>query len=228
MPSGFGIADTSATKLGIVLKCDTMGSVEAISALLSKLKLPDVELKLIHAGVGSINKQDVLVAITGSKLILGFEVGLSPKLEQWIKEKGVEVRLYNVIYKLVDDLMDISRRVGPVEPEETVTGKCKVIATFKTDKGVIIGCEVQEGTVQVGKTFRIVTAMGPVHSARIDSLQVEKNQVKEAKQGQQVGVKVTGYMGAKIGDFIECFETTASKKKVWSPQGKIVHKEMSN
>ncbi|MFZ2445548.1 MAG: hypothetical protein WAW37_04255 [Syntrophobacteraceae bacterium] len=227
MATGFAMPGEGKRTLDVVLKCDSTGSVEAISASLAKLRSPEADVKLIHAGVGAVTKQDLLMALTGSKLVLGFEVGVAPKLEQWVKEHGVEVRLYNVIYKLIEDLGEIIRNLVPAEPEETITGKCKVIATFKSSKGVILGCEVREGAVQVGKNFRIVAAMGPVHSSRIESLQVDKNPVKEARQGQQVGVKVAGYTGAKEGDYIECFETTSARKATWSPEGRIVHLETS-
>ena len=211
-------------KIELVLKCDTMGSVEAISALLANLKLPEAEVELIHSGVGNIAKQDLLMALTGSRLVIGFNVRVTPKLEQWVKEHGVEVRLYDVIYRLAEDVKAIARNLAPVEPEERVIGKCEVIATFRSKKGgVILGCEVVEGAVQVGKHFRVVTAMGPVHSARIESLQIEKQPVKEARAGQQVGVEVSGSPLGKVGDFIECYNEIIPKRARWSPRGSIIH-----
>ena len=214
--------------LEIVLKCDTMGSVEAVSALLASLKISEAQIKVVHAGVGSISKQDLLMALTGSKVAVGFNVGVAPRLEQWVKEHGVEVRLYDIIYKLADDVKAIAQSLAPVEAEEKVTGKCEVIATFKSRKGgVILGCEVVEGTVQAGKHFRVVTAMGPVHSGRIESLQVDKQPVKEARTGQQVGVQVSGTTQGKVGDYIECFDITLPKRTAWTPRGKVIHMESS-
>jgi translation initiation factor IF-2 len=211
-------------KIELVLKCDTTGSVEAVSALLANLKLPEAEVQVIHSGVGNITKQDLLMALTGSKLVIGFNVGVTPKLEQWLKEHGVEVRLYDVIYRLAEDVKAIAQNLAPVETEERVIGKCEVIATFKSKKGgVILGCEVVEGAVQAGKHFRVVTAMGPVHTARIESLQIEKQPVKEARAGQQVGVQVSGSILGKVGDFIECYDEIIPKKARWSPRGNIIH-----
>jgi len=216
--------DEQKARLEIVLKCDTDGSVEAVSALIANFRTPEAEIKTIQAGVGNISKQDLLMALTGSKLVIGFNVGVAPKLEQWVKEQGVEVRLYDVIYKLADDLKAIIRSTAPAEAEEKVTGKCEVIATFKSKKGgVILGCSVVEGSVLVGKRFRVVTAMGPVHSARIESLQIEKQQVKEAKAGQQVGVQISGSTEGKVGDFIECYDVIPAKRTAWAPTGKIMH-----
>ena len=202
--------------------------LEAISALLANLKAAEAQINVIHSGVGNISKQDLLMALTGGRLVIGFNVGIAPKQQQWVKEHGVEVRLYNVIYKLADDLKAIAKSLVPVETEEKVTGKCEVIATFKSKKGgVILGCEVVEGSVQVGKHFRVVTAMGPAYSARIESLQVNKQPVKEARAGQQVGVQVSGSTLGKVGDFIECFEVTQPRKTAWTPTGKIMHMESS-
>jgi translation initiation factor IF-2 len=225
-PGPFGLAAEAGEKpkLEIVLKCDTMGSVEAVSALLSNLGISETEIKLIYSGVGNVSKQDLLMALTGSRLVIGFNVEVAPKLEQWVKEHGVEVRLYDVIYKLADGIKAIAQSMSPVESEEKVTGKCQVIATFKSKKGgVILGCEVVEGAVQVGKNFRVVTAMGPVHSARIESIQIEKQQIKEARVGQQVGVQVSGSALGKVGDFIECYDVIAARKASWEPTGKIIH-----
>ncbi len=224
LPPGFESPGQVKPKLEIVLKCDAVGSAEAISALIAQMRVPEAEINVINSGVGDISKQDLLMALSGSRLVIGFNVAVAPKLDQWIKEHGVEVRLYDVIYKLSDDLKAIARTLAPVAPEEKVTGKCEIIATFKSRKGgVILGCQVVEGSVQVGKQFRVVTAMGPVHSSRIESLQIEKQAVKEAKAGQQVGVQISGSSQGKVGDFIECFDVSSPKRAQWTPRGDIIH-----
>ena len=223
-PVDLGISGVERPRLEIVLKADSMGSAEAVSAILSTTKVPEADIRVIQSGVGAVSKQDLLMALTGSRLVVGFSVGVAPRLEQWVKEHGVEVRIYDVIYKLAEDLGTLARSLVVPEPEEKVTGKCEVIATFKSVKGgMILGCEVVEGSVQVGKNFRVVTAMGPVHSARIESLQIEKKTVKEARHGQQVGVKVAGFSDAKTGDFIECYEVAVARKATWTPQGDVIH-----
>jgi translation initiation factor IF-2 len=223
-PVDFAEQSTGGARIELVLKCDTMGSVEAISALLANLKAPALDVEIIQSGVGNITKQDLLMALTGSRLVIGFNVGVAPKLEQWVKEHGVEVRLYDVIYRLAEDLRIIGQSLAPLESEDKVTGKCEVIATFKSKKGgVILGCEVVDGSVQVGKRFRVITAMGPVHTAKIESIQVDRQPVKEARVGQQVGVQVSGSAFGKVGDFIECYEEIMPKRTRWSPRGDIIH-----
>ena len=214
-------------KLEIVLKCDSAGSEEAVVASLSAIQIPEIELKVIHSDVGSITKSDLLLALTASKLVLGFNVGVAPKIESLCREQGIEVRLYDVIYSLTNDLQSIANGlVTTEEKEEKITGKAKVIALFKSSrKGIILGCEVLEGTLSVGKRFRIVSAMGPVYTGQIESLHIQKDRVKEAHPHQQVGLKVIGLKKAGIGDLVECFEIAkTSSGKIWQPTGGVFKK----
>ena len=211
-------------KLEIVLKCDVAGTAEAISASLAEIKVPGVQIDLIQTGIGSVSKSDVLMARTGSKLVLGFNVGITPKLEQEIKEFGVEVRLYDTIYKLTEDMRQIAQSFILKEPQERVTGKARIIATFKAShKGMIIGCEVYEGSIEMGKDFRVITAMGPAYFGKIKSLQIEKQRVKAGKSGQQVGIQLEGWNKAKIGDLVECYESLPQKGgRPWQPRSGVI------
>ena len=211
-------------RLEIVLKCDVAGTAEAISASLSEIKVPDVQIDLIQIGIGNVSKSDVLMARTGSKLVIGFSVDIMPKLEQEIKEFGVEVRLYDTIYKLTEDIRKIAQSFNIKAPEEKITGKAKVIATFKSShKEMIIGCEVLEGAIELGKEFRVITAMGPAYFGKITSLQIEKQNVKSGKPGQQVGIKLVGWNKARVDDLVECFESLRPKGGGrWKPRSGIM------
>jgi translation initiation factor IF-2 len=211
-------------KLEIVLKCDVMGTAEAISASLAEINVSGVQIDLIQTGIGNVSKSDVLMARTGSKLVLGFNVDMTPKLEQEVKEFGVEVRLYDTIYKLTEDVRKIAQSFIIRQPEEKIIGKARVIATFKANrKGMIIGCEVYEGSIEAGKDFRVITAMGPAYFGKITSLQIEKQSVKVGKPGQQVGIKLEGWNKAKIGDLVECYESLPQKGGGrWRPRSGIV------
>jgi translation initiation factor IF-2 len=212
--------ETEIIKLEIVLKCDVAGTVEAVGSSLSSIHVPGVEIDIIQSGVGNITKSDVLMAQTASRLVIGFNVGTMPKLEQHIKEHGVEVRLYETIYSITEDIKKIANNLKAKEPEEIITGKAKIIATFS--KGAIIGCEVTEGNLELGKNFRVITAMGPAYIAKITSLQIERKNVKLAKSGQQVGIKISDWKKAKVGDLIECFETVnPSGGGSWRPRSGV-------
>ena len=150
-----GLSEGEDRKKGleIVLKCDSVGSLEAVISSLKNLKNPEVEVSAIHTGIGAISKSDLLMALTGSRLVVGFNVSLLPKMEQLSKERGVEVRLYDVIYKLTQDLNEIAKSLIQTDEEkERITGKAKVIALFKSSRrGIILGCEVLEGALLQGK-----------------------------------------------------------------------------
>ena len=210
-------------KMEIVLKCDVAGTAEAISASLSELKVSGVQIDLIQTGIGNVSKSDVLMARTGSKLVIGFNVDVMPNLKQDIKAFGVEVRLYDTIYRLTEDIRKIAQSFKLTVPEEKITGKARVIATFKSSaKGMIIGCEVLEGTIELGKDFRVITAMGPAYFGKITSLQIEKQNVKSAKPGQQVGIKLIGWNKARVDDLVECFESLQPKGGgPWKPRSGI-------
>jgi translation initiation factor IF-2 len=211
-------------KLEVVLKCDVAGTQEAISASLAEITVPGVQIDLIQTGVGNISKSDVLMARTGSKLVLGFSVDTMPKLEQEIKAFGVEVRLYDTIYHLTEDMRKIAQSLIAKEPEEKITGRAKIIATFKSShKGMVIGCEVLEGTIELGKDFRVITAMGPSYLGKITSLQIERQNVKMGKTGQQVGIKLEGWNKAKVDDLLECYEKLQKKGGgPWKPKSGVI------
>ena len=220
---------TGQNKLEVVLKCDVAGTAEAISASLAEISVSGVQIDLIHVGVGNVSKSDMLMAQTGSKLVLGFNVDITPKLEQEIKEFGVEVRLYDTIYKLTEDMRKTARSFVSKEPEEKITGKARIIATFKAShKGMIIGCEVYEGSIEMGRDFRVITAMGPAHFGKITSLQIERQSVKAGKPGQQVGIQLEGWNKAKIGDLVECYESLPPKGGGrWKPRSGVIRSTSS-
>jgi translation initiation factor IF-2 len=211
-------------KLEIVLKCDSVGSEEAVISSLEQEKIPEVELRVIHSGVGSITKSDVLMALTGSKIVIGFNVDILPKIRELCREQNIEVRLYDVIYQLTHNLKEIAQSLIPREAEQKITGKGKVIALFKSSrKGIILGCEVMEGKIALDNNFRVISAMGPIHTGKIESLHIEKDAVQVAKIGQQVGVKISNFNKAKVGDQIECFVPGHRKvSKPWEPTGQIL------
>lgn len=216
----------ASLKLEVVLKCDTAGSVEAVRAAIDAISVPGVPVRVIQAGVGRISKKDVLMAQTGSRLILGFDVDTVPRLDNDLEARCVEIRLYEVIYHLTADLEQIARSLLPGEAEETVLGRGRVIAVFPAGKkGLVVGCEVFEGGFVSGKPFRLITPMGPVFTGTIDSLQVARQPVKQARAGQEAGIFIPGRREANVGDEVECFEALkARKSSPWQPACRILHR----
>jgi translation initiation factor IF-2 len=211
-------------ELEIVLKCDSAGSREAVTAAILKMTVPEVDISIIQSGIGAVSKSDVLLAETGSRLIAGFLVDVTRGVDRLLKERGVEVRLYEVIYKLTEDIRAIAESFIPPVLQEQVTGSGKVIALFKSSrKGIILGCEVLNGFLALGQHFRIISAMGPIYSGIIESLHIGEEAVQKATPGQQVGIKIKDFKKAKIGDLVESFRSHPREKaKVWQPTGKII------
>jgi translation initiation factor IF-2 len=223
-PPGFQIPlHETGNKLEILVKSDSMGTREAVMAAVESLVFPEVDIEIIQSGVGHISKSDLLMAEAGSRLILGFNVDILPRVKELAKEHRVEVRLYRVIYNLTDDLKKIAATLARIEDSEKITGKAKVIAVFPGGrKSVILGCRVEEGVLAVGNKFRVISAPGPVYVGTIDSLHIEKDAVRQAKPGQQVGLRISGFKRARIGDFVECFETVRSNEQSrWRPRGGV-------
>ncbi|MEW6587202.1 MAG: hypothetical protein AB1442_16525 [Nitrospirota bacterium] len=212
-------------RLEIVLKCDSIGSVEAVTAAISEIAIPEVDISIIHSGLGAVSKSDVFLAETASRLIAGFQADVLPGMDKALKEHRVEVRLYDVIYTLTADIRAITESMIPPESQEQVIGSAKVIALFKSSrKGIITGCEVQDGFLAVGQHFRIISAMGPVYSGAIESLHIRENAVQKAIPGQQVGIKIRDFDKARIGDLVESYRPLPQKARPWEPEGKIIRK----
>jgi len=214
-----------APKLEIVLKCDSMGSMEAVAHALSELALPGVDITLIHRGLGAVSKSDVLLAETSSKLIVGFQVGLLPEMGKVLKEHRVEVRLYEVIYALTNDIKTLAESLLPSVAQEQVIGSARVIALFKsTRKGIIVGCKVLEGFLSVGQRFRIISAVGPIYTGTIESLHIGQGVIQKAMPGSEVGIKIKDFNKAHIGDLVESFRHLPQKVRPWEPQGQVMRK----
>lgn len=209
---------SGAVRLEIVLKCGAEGSRAAIEKMLREQRPERLELAIIHAGVGEVNKNDILLAATASRLIVGFEVGINPHLEEELRQSEVEVRLYRVIYRLVEDLLALESSLVAEPETEQVVGQARVVALFKGVRhGIILGCQVESGRLAVGERFRLIGAMGPIYEGRIESLHIEKAEVRSAVPPQRVGLQVRDFQRAAVGDLVESFRPVARVGQLWQP-----------
>jgi len=157
--------------------------------------------------MGNIHKSDILMADTGSRLIIGFQVGMEPGVKQEVHEAGIDVRFYDVIYKLTDDIKSIAADMVPHLIEENIIGSAKVIALFKSGrKDIIAGCKILSGSLSLHQHYRIISAMGPIHTGTIESMHIEDKIVHTAVKGQEVGIKISHFKKVKIGDLLETFK----------------------
>ena len=194
-------------ELPIILKADVTGSVEVLSQALQNLSNEKVKVSLLHAGVGAININDVLLASASGAIIIGFNVRPEKKAETEAEKDGVEIRLHTVIYNVTDEIK--AAMEGLLEPtlKEVVRGRAEVRNTFKVPKvGVVAGCYVTEGSVARNSSLRLLRDNRVVYEGKVGSLRRFKDDVSEVKQGFECGIGLDRYQDVKVGDVIEAYQ----------------------
>jgi translation initiation factor IF-2 len=192
-------------ELRIVLKADVQGSLEAIKHALEALSTDEVRIRILHEGAGEITDNDVLLASASDAIIVGFNTRLDPQARRTAEAEGVDVRLYDIIYKLTDDI-DLALK-GMLEPEirEVVEGRAEVRQVFRSGKNVIAGCQVTEGRIVRGGSARLYRNAKLVGTERIESLRRFRDDVREVAAGFECGIGLSGNIEIAEGDIIECF-----------------------
>ena len=209
----FNMVQEGTKEINVVLKTDVKGSEEAVKHSLSKIDVEGVKVNVIRSGVGNITESDVSLASASSAIIIGFNVRPDAKTSDLAKEKNVEIRLYNIIYKVVEDMEDAIK--GSLDPvyEEEVLGTAEVRKIFKFSKiGNIAGSHVTDGLIKNGAEARVIRDGVVIYTSKIASLQHEKDQVKEAKNGFDCGITIADYQDIREGDLIECFQMVEVKR----------------
>ena len=193
--------------LNVVLKADVQGSLEACTESLRKLERDDVKLAFIRRGVGGINENDVQLAAASNATIIGFNVRPDKRSRDMASADGVEVRTYEIIYKLIEDIE--SAMIGMLAPEyeEVVTGEAEVREVFRIPRvGAIAGCMVREGTITRGSKVRFLREGTIIWKGAVNSLKRFKDDAREVQAGFECGIGLTDYQDLKEGDIIETFE----------------------
>ena len=201
----FSNLDDGVTKeLRIIIKGDTHGSIEALKASLEKIDVEGTKIDIIRSSVGTITETDVTLALASQGIIMGFNVRPSSKVRETAKEKGVDIRLYNIIYKALEEVeLALTGMLDPVF-EEVVTGQALVRETFKISKvGTIAGCFITDGTIERNSLVRILRDGVVVYEGQMASLKRFKDDVKEVREGFECGIMIEKYNDIKEGDIIE-------------------------
>ena len=194
-------------ELNIVLKTDVHGSLEAVRDSLSKQGNEDVKTKIIHAGVGGINESDVTLASASGAVIIGFNVRPETKAIHFAKEKGVEIKLYKIIYDLVNEVKLAMQGLLAPTRQENYLGRAEVRQTFEVSKlGMVAGSMVVDGLINRNANIRLLRDNVVMCEAKIASLKRFKDDAREVKQGFECGVGIEGYRDIKVGDVIEAYE----------------------
>jgi len=202
-------------ELNIILKGDVDGSVEALSDSFSKLSTEEIQINIIHKGVGAITETDVMLASASDAIIIGFNVRPAGNARQLADKEEIDIRNYSIIYDAIDDLKDAMEGMLSPEMKEEVTGTAEIRELFKISKvGTIAGCMVTDGKIFRNSRIRIIREGVVVHTGELTALKRFKDDVKEVSKGYDCGIQIKGYNDIEERDVIEAFQEVAVKKKL--------------
>ncbi len=193
--------------LPLVLKTDVQGSSEAIQGALGKLATSEVGAQILQSGVGGITESDVILAHASGAAVIGFNVRANNQARDRAKRDGVEIRYYNIIYNLVDDVKAALSGMLTPETREKFLGNAEILEVFNISKvGKVAGCKVTEGVMRRGSKVRLIRDNVVIHEGELSTLKRFKDEVKEVQNGQECGMAFTNYQDMQKGDVIECFD----------------------
>jgi len=208
----FAQEENKESRFNLMIKADSEGVLDAVDVAISRISVPGVKLNILHKGVGMVTDTDVLLASVSKALIVGFNVTASDEARREAKTKDVDIRLYKLIFDLIDDVKSMAE--GKLKPKvvENILGTVEVKQTFKISKvGVIAGCIVRSGVVQRGAHVRIIRDRKIITETKIDSLKRFKEDVKEVREGFECGIGLENYNDIKVGDIFEVYEKVTKK-----------------
>jgi translation initiation factor IF-2 len=198
--------DGEIKELPLLIKADVQGSVGALGDALLKISTDAVKLKLIHSGVGGINESDVLLAAASKAIIIGFHVRPDSKAAGIAEREGVEIRLYTIIYNVLDDIRSAAEGLLTPTVKERVMGHAEVRQLFSVPKmGTIAGCYVNDGSISRSSKLRVVRDQVTVYEGKIGSLRRFKDDTREVQQGYECGIGIENFNDLKVGDVLEAY-----------------------
>ena len=203
------------SSLPIIIKADVQGSAEAIENSVVKLSTNEVQVSVIHKGVGAITESDVALANSSKGFIIGFNVRALPHARDAAKRDGVDIKYYSIIYELIDNVKNLLSGLLSPDVSENITGNVEIREVFSISKiGNIAGCMVKEGIITRNSKIRLLRDNVVIHTGTLASLKRFKEEVKEVKNGFECGVMLENYSDIKIGDVIETFEEIKTERKL--------------
>ncbi len=199
------LADNQRKVLRVVIKADVQGSLEALLQALGEIKAKQIDLDIIHAAVGPITESDILLATASDAIVVGFGVKTENSAATAAKREGVQIKLYSIIYELIDQIKEAM--AGMLEPEvrENVIGHAEVRQVFDLTKGTVAGCMVTDGRILRTARARVLRRKQPIYDGGLSTLRRFKDDVKEVRNGLECGIKLGNYDEYEPGDIIECY-----------------------
>src|SRR5438094_346346 len=199
----------------LIVKADVQGSLEAILGSLEKLGTEEVAARILHAGVGGISESDVTLAEGFNAAIIGFNVRAHKEAAAAAKRNGIEIRYYNIIYDLVDDVKKAMSGLLAPTLRETMLGNAQILEVFNISKvGKVAGCRVTDGTVERGANVRLIRDNVVIHEGKLSQLKRFKDDAREVLAGQECGMAFEGYQDMKVGDVIECYRVESVQRSL--------------
>ncbi len=206
------LGSAEVKELKLIVKADVQGSIEALNDSLKDLAKEEVDVKIVHSGAGTINESDVALAGVSDAIIIGFNVRPTPQIRKMAKDEHVDMRFYDIIYDVINDIKAALDGMMPSTFEEIIIGRAEVRDTFVVPKiGTIAGCAIVEGRVVRGKKVRLLRDGVIKCDTELSSLRRFKDDVKEVDQGYECGIGLEKYNDIKVGDAIECYEVEERK-----------------
>jgi translation initiation factor IF-2 len=206
---------TGRKEFPLVVKADVQGSLEAILGSLEKLGTEEVAARILHAGVGGISESDVTLAEGFNAAIIGFSVRANKEAAAAAKRNGIEIRYYNIIYDLVDDVKKAMSGLLAPTLRETMLGNAQILEVFNISKvGKVAGCRVTDGTVERGANVRLIRDNVVVHEGKLSTLKRFKDEVREVQAGQECGMAFENYGDMRVGDVIECYRVESIQRSL--------------
>src|SRR5256712_2663917 len=200
--------------LRIVLKCDTQGSLEALVGALKQIGSKKVDLEIIHSAVGPISESDILLASASDAVVVGFNVKVESMAVPAAKREGVQVKLYSIIYELLDQIKEAMAGLLDPEHRETVIGHAEVKQVFKLTKGIVAGCLVTDGRIARAGRARVLRRRQPVYDGGLSTLRRFQDDVKEVRSGLECGIKLGDFQRISSGRHHRVLSTRAGRAEV--------------
>ena len=200
--------------LRLVLKCDAQGSLEALTASLGQIESKKIDLEMIHSGVGPISESDILLASASNAVVVGFNVKVESNAVSAAKREGVQVKLYSIIYELIDQIKEAMAGLLDPEHRETVIGHAEVKQVFQLSRGIVAGCLVTDGRISRTGRARVLRRRQPVYDGGLSTLRRFQDDVKEVRVGLECGIKLGDFSEYQVGDVIECYQLEQVPQKL--------------
>jgi len=200
--------------LPLILKANTKGALDALEKEISEIQVPQLELRIIHKGIGVVSQSDINLASASKGIVIGYNIGIEKQAQNLAKIHGVQVRLYKIIYEIVDDIKKAVKGMLKPKEKEVIIGSARILKIFKLSVGKVLGCRVEKGKIQVGANARIKRNGDIVFEGKITSIKRFKDSVQEVEEGEECGILIEGLQDAKEQDTIECYNIVKEEIKI--------------